>query len=102
MNPDFERLLSAVIPIAQRMLKDLGAFVPFGAFITRDGEVQLAGGQGDPSGLQLEDIVHLYLDAYREAASRGDFTATALCVDVRIHLEGKPEKSEAIEIMLEN
>jgi hypothetical protein len=32
INPDFEKLLSAVIPIAQRMLKDLGAFIPFGGF----------------------------------------------------------------------
>ena len=101
-NSDFEKLLSAVIPIAQRMLKDLGAFIPFGAFTTKEGEVQLAGGQGDPSHLQPQDIVDMYLDAYREAASRGDFTATALCVDVRIHLPGKLEKTDAIQIMLEH
>src|SRR5712692_1073934 len=101
-NSDFEKLLSAVIPIAQRMLKDLGAFIPFGAFTTKEGEVQLAGGQGDPSHLQPQDIVDMYLDAYREAASRGDFTATALCVDVRVHLPGKLEKTDAIQIMLEH
>ena len=101
-NPDFDKLLSAVIPIAQAMLKDLGAFIPFGAFISRDGEVQLAGGEGDPSHLETEEIVEMYLEAYREAAGDGNFTSTALCVDVRIHVPGKLEKTDAIQIMLEH
>ncbi len=101
-NPDFDKLLSAVIPIAQAMLKDLGAFMPFGAFITRDGEVQLAGGEGDPSHLDTEEIVEMYLEAYREAAAVGNFTSGALCVDVRVHVPGKLEKTDAIQIMLEH
>jgi hypothetical protein len=102
MNPDFDKLLNAVIPIAQAMLKDLGAFIPFGAFITREGELQLAGGEGDPSHLDTEEIVEMYLEAYREAAAVGDFTSTALCVDVRVHIPGKLEKTDAIQIMLED
>jgi hypothetical protein len=102
INPDFEKLLSAVIPIAQRMLKDLGAFIPFGAFITRDGEVQLAGGEGNPSHLETQEIVEMYLEAFREAAADGTFTSTALCVDVRVHIPGKLEKTDAIQIMLEH
>jgi len=101
-NPDFDKLLSAVIPIAQAMLKDLGAFVPFGAFITRDGEVQLAGGEGDPSHLNTEEMVEMYLEAFREGAGDGSFTSTALCVDVRIHIPDKLEKTDAIQIMLEH
>lgn len=102
INPDFEKLLSAVIPIAQQMLKDLGAFIPFGAFITRDGEVQLAGGEGDPSHLETQEIVEMYLEAYTEAVADGRFTSTALCVDVRVHVPGKLEKIDAIQIMLEH
>jgi len=101
INPDFEKLLGAVIPIAQHMLKDFGAFFPFGAFIARDGEVQLASGVGDPSHLETQEIVEMYLEAYREAAADGNFTSTALCVDVRVHVPGKLEKTDAIEIMLE-
>ena len=101
-NPDFDKLLSAVIPIAQAMLKDLGAFIPFGAFVTRDGEVQLAGGVGDPSNFDTEEIVEMYLEAFREAAGDGNFTSTALCVDVRIQVPGKLEKTDAIQIMLEH
>ena len=102
VNPDFDKLLSAVIPIAQRMLKDLGAFIPFGAFITKDGELQLAGGEGNPSHLETEEIVEMYLDAYRQAAGDGNFTATVLCVDVRVQVPGKLEKTDAIQIMLEH
>src|SRR5712664_1094728 len=102
INPDFDKLLSAVIPIAQRMLKDLGAFIPFGAFITKDGEVQLAGGEGDPSHFETQEIVEMYLEAYRKAAAVGNFTSTALCVDVRVHVPGKLEKIDAIQIMLDH
>jgi len=44
----------------------------------------------------------MYLDGYREAAAEGNFTATALCVDVRIHIPGQLEKTDAIQIMLEH
>ena len=102
INPDFNKLLSAVIPIAQAMLKDLGTFIPFGAFVTREGEVQLAGGEGDPSRLDTAEIVEMYLEAFREAGGDGNFASTALCVDVRIHVPGKLEKTDAIQIMLEH
>lgn len=44
----------------------------------------------------------MYQEAYREAAADGNVTSTALCVDVRVHLPGKLEKSDAIQIMLEH
>jgi hypothetical protein len=84
------------------MLKDLGGFIPFGAFITRDGEVQLAGGEGDPSHFETGEIVEMYLEAFRQAAGDGDFISTALCVDVRIQVPGKLEKTDAVQIMLEH
>ena|SRR5258706_8723383 len=84
------------------MLKDLGAFIPFGAFITWDGEVQLAGGEGDSSHLETQEIVEMYLEAYRGAAVDGTFTCTALRVDVRVHVPGKLERTDAIQIMLEH
>ncbi|MFS8086122.1 MAG: hypothetical protein ACMG6H_10875, partial [Acidobacteriota bacterium] len=39
---------------------------------------------------------------YSQAAADGDFTSTALCVDVRVHVPGKLEKTDAIQIMLEH
>jgi hypothetical protein len=101
-NPDFDKLLSAVIPIAQAMLRDLGAFIPFGAFVTKGGEVELAGGEGDGANFETEELVEMYLEAFRQAAADGTLTATALCVDVRVHVPGQLEKTDAIQIMLEN
>jgi len=102
INPEFEKLLGTVIPIAQQMLKDLGAFIPFGAFTLKDGEVQLAGGEGDASHLDTEEILEMYLDGYRQVAADGSITSTALCVDVRIHIPGQMEKTDAIQIILEH
>ena len=95
-------LIEAVIPTAQRMIKDLGTFIPFGAFVTEDGEVQMAGGYGDASHLETRQILDMYLDAYREAAESEAFVSTALCVDVRVQIPGQMEKTDAIQIMLEN
>src|SRR5258708_34452972 len=100
INPDFDKLLSAVIPIAQAMLKDLGTFIPFGAFITSDGEVQLAGGEGDPSDLDTERIVEMYLEAFREAGGDGALTSTALCVDGRMHVPAELQKDNALTTFL--
>src|SRR5260370_42605059 len=102
INSDCNKWLGAVIASAQAMLKDLGTFIPFGAFITSDGEVQLAGGEGDPSDLDTEGIVEMYLEAFREAGGDGNFTSTSLCLSVRIHVPGKLEKTDAIQIMLKH
>src|SRR5258706_5660493 len=98
INPDFNKLLSAVVPIAQAMLKDLGTFIPFGAFITGEGEVQLAGGEGDPSHLNTEEMVEMYLEAFREGAGDGSFNSTALCIDVRVQIPGQLDENDAIQI----
>jgi len=54
--------------------------------------VQLAGGAGDPSALETEEIVEMYLEAFRQAAGDGNFTSTALCVDVRVDVSRQAGK----------
>ena len=44
----------------------------------------------------------MYLDAYQAGAANGNTNSTALCVDVRIHVPGKMDKTDAIQIMLEH
>jgi hypothetical protein len=84
------------------MIKELGTFIPFGAFITSEGEVKMAGGYGDASHLTTEQILEMYLEAYRAGAADGSYISTALCVDVRIQIPGRPAKTDAIRIMLES
>ncbi len=102
INPDFDKLIGAVVPIAQNIIRDLGTFIPFGAFITKDGELQLAGGEGDATRFDPQQILDMYLDAYREAAAAESFVSTVLCVDVRVQLPGEIEKTDAIRMMLEH
>jgi hypothetical protein len=99
---DFEKLLEAVVPFAQLMLKENGSFVPFGAFTTSAGEVQLASGYGDHAHLETEEIMEMFLDAYRAGAASGEYRATALCADVRVRIPEQDAGTDAIQIMLEH
>ena len=102
MHEDFGALISAVLPPAQAMLQDLGGFVPFGAMITKQGEPQMAGGAGDASQWTTEEIIAMYQDGFRDAVKLGFYRAVAICLDVRVTVPGKLEKTDALQIMLEH
>ena len=102
MQEDFGTLIGAVLPPAQAMLKDLGGFVPFGAMITKQGEPQMAGGAGDASQWTTEEIIAMYQDGFRDAVKLGFYRAVAICLDVRVTVPDKIEKTDALNIMLEH
>lgn len=79
---DLGRLADALLPFAQRMLCERGAFAPFGATMAVDGtiSVQMAGGgAGDP-----RRAIEAMADVFRRAACARGLRATGLCYDVRI------------------
>ena len=102
MHEDFGTLMGAVLPPAQAMLQDLGGFIPFGAMITKQGEPQMAGGAGDASQWTPEEIIAMYQDGFRDAVKLGFYRAVAICLDVRVTVPGKLEKTDALQILLEH
>jgi hypothetical protein len=102
MREDFGKLIGAILPPAQAMVKDLGSFAPFGAMVTKTGEAQMAGGAGDASQWTTEEIIAMYQDGFRDAVKLGFYRAVALCVDVRVTVPGKVDKTDALNIMLEH
>jgi hypothetical protein len=102
MQEDFGRLIGAVLPPAQAMIKDLSGFIPFGAMVAQGGEVQLAGGAGDASQWTTEEIIGMYHEGFRDGVTLGFYRALALCVDVRVTVPGRVDKTDALQIMLEH
>ncbi len=99
---DLENLMDQLVPFAQQMLAKHGEFYPYGGVLTPLGEVELVGaddGRGQPPS---EELISTLLAAFRERASSGKCTATALVADVRaLPSDGDAEMS-AIQVSLEH
>jgi hypothetical protein len=80
---DLDGLLGAVLPFAQQQLERRGEFFPFGARVTRDGEVVLLAGDPalgeQPASQSVLDV--LYEGARAEAAAS---RAAAFVADVKV------------------
>lgn len=99
---DFRKLYDTLLPLAQKMLEEQSSFIPFGAMVSRNGDLKLAAGAGDISGLTTEMIIEMYLEQYRNGALLGFYRSVALCMDVRVAIPDELDKTDAIRIMLED
>lgn len=96
-----QQLMDALLPFAEEMLSKHGEFFPYGGAITKDGDiVNVAAGNGEeqPPSSELISMLH---NAFKSAASNGNYRATALVYDVRIQLPSG-EKSDALAIELDH
>src|SRR5689334_2290956 len=101
-HPDMDRLLTVLLPFAKQMLYEHGDFHPFGAQIEVDGSAQMVGannGEDFPEALELIDMLQ---QSFREAAHKGKIRAAGICMDVRVVVPGRAEKTDAIEVRFEH
>ena len=98
---DFNQLLNALIPFAQKMLTQYGQFAPFAGGVGDSGEVELLGGypQESATAQQIHDALFVGL---QQAAREGKYRATGLCADVRVRRGPDDPGSEAISVSLEH
>lgn len=89
-----------VLPFAQNMLREHGEFYPFGSAMHADGRTVFVAGYDGHEHPKSVDLIALLEDAFREAAKRGEYKATALAYDVSISLPGTNDKSDGITVSL--
>lgn len=96
-----QQLMDAVLPLAEKLLTEHGEFFPYGGAMTPTGEiVSVAAYDGDEHPPSSE-LINLLNQAFRSAAAKKEYKATALVYDVRIQLpSGEP--SDAIAINLDH
>jgi hypothetical protein len=101
-RPDLDSLLNALLPFAKRMLAKHGEFFPFGAALSREGEVRLVqpwvGSEHPPSA----DVLDVLRAGLRDRALNSKIRAAGICVDARVQPEGSAEKTDAIQVILEH
>jgi len=95
-------LMDAVLPLAEKLLAENGEFFPYGgAMLTNDEIISVAAYDGDdhpPS----EDLISMLQQAFKAAAKKNEYKATALVYDVRVLLPESEVKSDAIAIALDH
>lgn len=94
-----EMLMNAVLPVAERMLKEHGEFYPYGGCMMLDGSIMHIGASdSDTDYPKSRDLLFVLKDSFREMASRRECKAVALVFNVSITLPNADEKSDAIQL----
>lgn len=97
-----EMLMNAVLPVAERMLKQYGEFYPYGGCMRLDGSITHIGAtDADTDRPKSRDMIFVLKDSFREMASRRECKAVAVVFDVSTTLPNG-EKSDAIQVNIEH
>jgi hypothetical protein len=93
---DVDGLLNAVLPFSEKMLADHGEFFPYGAAVSREGEMRMLSPWTGADRPPPDDLLDVLYEGVRAAAS--DTRAAAFVSDVRIgELDG-----DAVRVELEH
>lgn len=100
---DCEKLMNAVLPVAERMLRQFGEFYPYGGYMKPSGEIaHVASGDEEIDHPKSKDLIYVLQDSFSEMAARGACKATAIVFYVRVAPPGTKEPSDAIQVCLEH
>lgn len=100
---DCEELMNALLPLAERMLRDHGEFYPYSGYMRPNGEIVLIGAQDtDTERPKSKDMIYVLRTSLAEMASRGKCKAIGIVLDVRVSTPGTGTKSDAIQLCLEH
>jgi len=99
---DCNQLINATLPFAEKMLREYGEFLPFGAQMLLDGEIVSVGADDGEDQSRSQNLIELLKDAFKAGADKGDLIATALVYDVRTMPPGAVQKSDAIALNLDH
>lgn len=98
-----EKLISAILPFAERMLRQYGEFYPYGGYITPEGEIVDVGGK-DPNTRhpKSQELIDILRTSFREMAKANKCKAVAIVFDVAVTLPNSNRKSDAVQVCVEH
>lgn len=99
---DCAKLMNAMLPFAEEMLKERGEFYPYGGALDPSGKVVAVGVSEGSEKPQSAEVINDLKKSLTEGALTGKYTATAIIYDVRIAIPSSGEQSDAIAIRLDH
>jgi hypothetical protein len=98
---DFNSLVNALLPFAQQMLREHGAFLPFGA-IANAGRVTLVACDLGKEDATVPELAEFMTVSLRSQAQEHGSVAAAYCVDVRVVDPRSQAKTDAVQLVFEH
>ncbi|MGB9150538.1 MAG: hypothetical protein WCB36_09860 [Burkholderiales bacterium] len=95
-----EKLLDAVLPLAEQMLQKHGEFFPYSGALKENGEIASIAGYDGREQPPSKDIIFLLKQAFVKGAKSKEYKATALVYDVKVTLPSSGKKSDAFAVSL--
>jgi|SRR5205809_4629800 len=105
MNPkqESERLMNAVFPLAEKMLRDHGEFYPYGGYLRPDGKiVDVGANDPDTHYPKSKDLIYVLRTSFQEMARTNRCKAVAIVFDIVVSLPESSGKSNAIQVCLDH
>lgn len=98
-----EKLMNAVLPLAEKMLKEYGEFYPYGGYMKPSGEIVDVGADDpDTDRPKSKDLIYVLRSSFQEMARAKQCKAVAIVFDVAVDLPGSHQKSDAIQVCVEH
>lgn len=100
---DCEKLMNALLPLADKMLQDHGQFYPYGGYMKPSGEIVEVGAQDEDTDYpKSQDLLHVLRDSFSDMGKSGGCRATALVFDARVDFPETAKKTNAIQVCIEH
>lgn len=98
-----EMLMNAVLPVAEKMLKEHGEFYPYGGCMKLDGTIAHVGATDpDSDRPKSKDLIYVLRSSLQEMAQSRQCKAVAVVFDVAVTLPNSDRKSDAIQVCVEH
>lgn len=102
-HSDLNKLLNAILKMAEVLLAEQEAFLPIGAIMLSDGEIRHVGAQIEGEEYPgAQPLIELLTESFRKEAAAGRLRAAAMAYDVLTVPPGKSQKQDAICCSLEH
>jgi len=98
---DCEKLMNAMLPFAEDLLKKHGEFYPYAGALNPAGQA-FGVGVYDTENPQSSDVISDLKKSLMEGARTGQYLATAIIYDVHVTLPSSGEQTDAIAIRLDH
>jgi len=99
---DLDLLFDDAVQTACHFLEKHGEFFPFGVVLTAAGERHHVEGWTGSEQPPTETLVEMLIRGFRSGADTGEYRATALVKDVRVHDNERDVTSDAVAVTLEH
>src|SRR6267154_3521500 len=98
-----EKLMNAMLPLAEKMLRQYGEFYPYGGYMKPDGTiVDVGADDSDTNRPKSRDLIYVLRSSFREMASTDQCKAVAVVFNVAVNVPNSSHKSDAIQVCVDH